>query len=124
MLSHISTFYTTKRPIVRKPFDTPCYRNNNVFPPLPYNARNRLDLYDARGMICVKLYSASVCSGLAPLLRFYSGTASAFRLTTASVPKKDITKDTLQSSIFFDRMKVEIRTDTACPVFSLICVCF
>lgn len=45
-------------------------------------------------------------------------------VTTASTPKKDITKDTLQSSIFFDRMKVEIRTDTACPVFSLICVCF
>lgn len=78
VLSHVSTFYTTKRPIVRKSFDTPCYRSNNVFPPLPYNARNRLVLYDARGMICVGVYSADVCGGSAPLLRCYSGTASAF----------------------------------------------
>lgn len=38
--------------------------------------------------------------------------------------KKTSLKTPCNPRIFSDRMKVEIRTDTACPVFSLICVCF
>ena len=68
-------------------------------------------------MICVELYSASGCGGLATLLRFIGVRLPHFDLPHQYL--KDITKDALQSSNFSIYCKVDDRTDTACPVFSL-----